>query len=96
MEVLAERLSDDLGDRDALVLRPTGDSAAGVSRHAPTMRRALLWNSIVWAAAVFASAVVLKGYGFVGVLIVLLCGAVASDAVIAAAAKPGEPSTDGS
>lgn len=52
------------------------------------MQRALVWNSIVWAAVMLASAVVLRGADeFIGVLIVLISGAVASDAVIARAAE---------
>ena len=46
-------------------------------------KQVLLWNSIVWAIAVLACAVVLKGSDeFLGVLVVLLCGAVGSDAVV--------------
>jgi hypothetical protein len=47
-------------------------------------RRGLLYNSLVWALMVFASAVILQGSdAFIAMLIVLLMGAVASDAVLA-------------
>jgi hypothetical protein len=50
-----------------------------------TQKRLVLWNSLVWAGALLACAVVLKDTGgFIGVLLVLICGAVASDALLAA------------
>ncbi len=48
------------------------------------MRKRLLLNSLVWAATVLASAVILKGSDlFMPMLLVLLMGAVASDALLA-------------
>lgn len=47
------------------------------------MRRAVLLNSFVWAAVVLAAAFILKGAdSFIPMLIILLMGSVASDAVI--------------
>jgi hypothetical protein len=47
------------------------------------LKNVVFLNSLVWAVAIFACAVVLKGSDdFLPVLIVLLMGAVGSDAVI--------------
>lgn len=46
-------------------------------------KQLLLWNSIVWAVVMLGCAVVLKGSDeFIGVLLVLICGMVGSDAVV--------------
>jgi hypothetical protein len=48
------------------------------------MRSIVVQNSLVWAAAILASAVVLKGTAqFLPMLLILLMGAVASDALLA-------------
>lgn len=53
-------------------------------------KKVMLWNSIVWAVALMAMAIVLKGSDqFITLLIILVAGAVASDAVIAGLSNPG-------
>ena len=48
------------------------------------MRQKLFLNSLVWAGTVLASAVILKGTDlFMPMLLVLLMGAVASNAMVA-------------
>jgi hypothetical protein len=50
------------------------------------MKQLLLINSLVWALTILASAVILQGTdAFIGMLIVLLMGSVASDALISRA-----------
>ena len=47
------------------------------------MSRMLILNSVVWAVAILATAVILKGSGeFISVAIVLLLGAFASGEII--------------
>lgn len=59
------------------------------------MKNALLLNSLVWAGVILATAVVLQGTdSFVTMLIVLLMGSVASDAILAAPAAPGQPTSE--
>ncbi len=46
-------------------------------------RALVLWNSVIWAAVMLACAVALQGSeAFLAVLLVLICGAAASDAVL--------------
>ncbi len=46
-------------------------------------KQVLFWNSVVWAVAMLGCAVVLRGVdGFIYVLLVLICGALGSDAVV--------------
>ena len=43
----------------------------------------VFWNSVIWGVVVFASAVVLKGSDdFVPMLLVLLCGAAGTSALL--------------
>ncbi len=48
-----------------------------------SLKQVLLWNSMVWAVALVAAAVLIgQRDDFLGLVLVLICGAVASDAVI--------------
>ena len=64
---------------------PRSPGSADSQARVMTQKRLLLSDSLVWAGVILACAVVPKGNSdFIGVLLVLLPGAVASDALLAA------------
>ncbi len=55
-------------------------------------QRVRMWNAVVWAVAMLADAVVLKGINgsvFVANLLVLIAGAAGTDALLVRALPPG-------
>ena len=49
-----------------------------------------MWNAVIWAAVMIGCAVLLKAEAeFIGVLIVLACGAAGTDAVITRRSRSG-------
>jgi hypothetical protein len=62
-------------------------------------QRARMWNAVVWAVAMLADAVVLKGVDgsvFVAALLVLIVGAAGTDALLVRALPLGGSSRPGS